>query len=112
LRFPTASSLHPANRGVTLLKVRHSLLWPEFANSGQASRAFVLSDVGTGAAERAGELREILVGWRTEDRETPGAMPPEELCLRDKSFSLKFISDPAKLFTVGCGEVDGLLAAG
>ena len=77
-----------------------------------ASQAFVLSDVGTGAAGRAGELCEILAGWSAEDREAPAAMPPEALCLRDKSFSLKFISDPAKLFTVGCGEVRDLLAAG
>jgi hypothetical protein len=77
-----------------------------------ASQAFVLSDVGTAAAGRAGELREILTGWRTEDRDAPGAMPPEGLCLRRKTFSLTFIFGSAKLFTVGCGVAVGFLAAG
>ena len=69
-----------------------------------ASRAFVLSDVGTGAAGRAGELPSILTGLGKRDRDAPGAMPPEGFCLRRKSFSLTFISGSAKLFTVGCGE--------
>lgn len=77
-----------------------------------ASQAFVLSDVGTGAAGRAGELFSILTGSRKEDRDAPGAMPPEGFCLRRKSFSLTFIVDSAKLFTVDCGAAVGFLAAG
>jgi len=77
-----------------------------------ASRAFVLSDVGTGAAGRAGELRSILAGSAANDRDAPGAMPPEEYCLRRKSFSLTFIFGSAKLFTVDCGAAVGFLAAG
>ena len=77
-----------------------------------ASQAFVLSDVGTAAAERAGELGEILAGLSTEDRDAPGAMPPERLCLRRKTFSLTFIFDSAKLFTAGCGAALGFLAVG
>ena len=76
-----------------------------------ASRAFVLSDVGTGAAGRAGELFSILTGSVTKDRDAPGAMPPEGFCLRCKTFSLTFIFDSAKLFTVGCGEGAGALLA-
>jgi hypothetical protein len=78
----------------------------------EASRAFVLSDVGTAAAGRAGELRSILAGSETKDRDAPGAMPPEGFCLRGKTFSLTFIFGSAKLFTVGCGAAVGFLAAG
>ena len=77
-----------------------------------ASRAFVLSDVGTGAARPAGELFSILTGLVTKDRDGSGAMPPEGFCLRSKSFSLTFIFGSAKLFTVDCGAAVGFLAAG
>ena len=77
-----------------------------------ASQAFVLSDVGTAAAGRAGELCEILAGWDAEDRDAPGAMPPEAFCLRRKTFSLTFIFGSAKLFTVGCGAAVSFLAVG
>jgi len=77
-----------------------------------ASRAAVLSDVGTDAAERAGVLRVILVGWGAKDRDPLGAMRPEAGCLGRESFSPEFILAAAKLFTVGCGGGEGLLAAG
>jgi hypothetical protein len=79
-----------------------------------ASRAIVLSDVGTGAAGRPGELLLILEGWETKDRDPSGAMRPEELCLGRKTFSLQFMFGSAKLFTGGCGErgAGALLAGG
>jgi hypothetical protein len=78
-----------------------------------ASRAFVLSDVGTDAAGRAGELRLILVGWEQRDRDPPRAMRPWPECLERKTFSLPFIFGAAKLFTAGCAELfRDLLAVG
>ena len=78
-----------------------------------ASWAFVLSDVGTGAARRAGELGLTFARWDGRDRDPSGAMRPARLCLRRKSFSLRFIPGPAQLFTVGCAELRrALLAAG
>jgi len=76
-----------------------------------ASQAFVLSDVGTDAAGRAGELNPILVGWSKRDRDPPGAMPPWLPCLERKSFSPDFILGAAELFTEDCGEVSGALLA-
>ena len=70
-----------------------------------ASQAFVLSDVGTGAAGRAGELRLILAGLPTDDRDPPGAMRPRQACLERKTFSLHFIVGAAELFTESCGEL-------
>ena len=69
-----------------------------------ASQAVVLSDVGTDAASRAGELRAILAGWDTNDRDPTGAMRPATDCLDRKSFSPAFISAAAKLFTGTCGD--------
>jgi hypothetical protein len=78
-----------------------------------ASRAFVLSDVGTDAAGRTGELCLILEGWATDDRDPPRAMRPWLGCLERTSFSLQFMTGAAKLFTVDCGELtEALLAAG
>src|SRR5690349_19719548 len=68
-----------------------------------ASQAIVLSDVGTGAAGRAGELCLILTGWETEDRDPSGAMRPGRICFGRKSFSLLLISGAAKLFTSAVG---------
>ena len=76
-----------------------------------ASQAFVLSDVGTGAAGRAGELHRILAGLVLDDRDPPGAMRPWQACLGRKGFSLDFISAAAELFTDGCGELSGALLA-
>ena len=76
-----------------------------------ASRAFVLSDVETDAARRAGELRLILVGWATNDRDPPGAMRPWQECPERKTFSLDFIRGTAELLTEGCGELTGALLA-
>jgi hypothetical protein len=76
-----------------------------------ASQAIVLSDVGTDAAGRAGELRSILVGWVTNDRDPPRAMRPWRECLERKSFSLDFIDRAAELFTEDCGELFGALLA-
>jgi len=76
-----------------------------------ASRAIVLSDVGTGAASRPGELTSILAGWEKDDRDPAGAMRPEEGCFGRKSFSLEFIFGAAQLFTVGCGELFRALLA-
>src|SRR5881394_3421921 len=79
----------------------------------EASRAVVLSDVGTGAARRTGKLGSILAGWVTNDRDPSGAMRPAGLCLGRKSFSPPFILGAAQLFTAGCGEFFGdLLASG
>jgi hypothetical protein len=40
-------------------------------------------------------------------------MRPRQECLERKTFSLHFIVDAAKLFTVGCGELGrALLTAG
>ena len=72
-----------------------------------ASQAFVLSDVGTGAAGRAGELGTILSGLVLQDRDPPGAMRPWQTCLERKSFSLDFTFGAAELFTEGSGEVLG-----
>src|SRR5262245_42084977 len=38
-----------------------------------ASRAFILSDVATGAARGTDKLRLILAGWETKDRDPPSA---------------------------------------
>jgi len=80
----------------------------------KASRAVVLSDVGTDATRGPGELGEILGGWSAKDRDPSGAMQPKGAFLGRKSFSPQFILDSAKLFTGGCGELcaDALLAAG
>jgi len=78
-----------------------------------ASRAIVLSDFGTGAARRTGELRETFARLGTNDRAPSGAMRPAGLCLGRKSFSLAFIFGATQLFTAGCGELDwALLASG
>jgi hypothetical protein len=78
-----------------------------------ASRAVVLSDVETDAARGAGELREILAGCGTNDRDPSGAMRPEEGCLGRKMLSASFMVGSAKLFTAGCGELLlALLAVG
>jgi len=78
-----------------------------------ASRAIVLSDVWTGAARRAGELRLILEGLKTDDRDPSRAMRPEEACLGRKIVSAQFTLGAAKLFTAGCGELcAGALLAG
>jgi len=78
-----------------------------------ASWAFVLSDVGTDAAGRAGELALILAGSIKRDRDPPRAMRPWQACPERKSFSLDFIFGAAELFTEGCGElIEALLAFG
>ena len=76
-----------------------------------ASWALVLSDVGTDAARRTGELRAILEGFDTDDREPPRAMRPWQACLERKTFSLDFIFRAAELFTFGCGALDRVLLA-
>jgi len=76
-----------------------------------ASWALVLSDVGTDAAGRTGELRAILKGSGTDDREPPRAMRPGQACLERKSFSLDFIFRAAELFTFGCGALARTLLA-
>ena len=76
-----------------------------------ASWAVVLSDVWTGAAGRAGELREILVGCDAKDRDPPGAMRPWQECLDRNSFSPDFTSGSAELFTERCGELARALLA-
>ena len=76
-----------------------------------ASQAIVLSDVGTDAAGRAGELALILVGWIKRDRDPPGAMRPWQECLERKTFSPGFILGAAELFTEDCGEVSRALLA-
>ena len=70
-----------------------------------ASQAFVLSDVGTDAAGRAGKLRGILAGSDANDRDPPRAMRPRLECLERKSFSLAFIFGSAELFTEDCGKL-------
>ncbi len=76
-----------------------------------ASQAFVLSDVGTGAAGQAGELALILAGLGTSDRDLPGAMRPWQDCLERKTFRPDFIGGAAELFTEGSGELPGALLA-
>jgi len=73
-----------------------------------ASRAVVLSDIGTAAAGRTGELREAFARRDANDREPSGAMRPGIFLPRRKLFVA------AELFTVGCGELvlRALLAAG
>jgi len=72
-----------------------------------ASRAIVLSDIGTGAAERTGKLLSAFVGRITNDREPFRAMRPASTLPGRKLFVA------AELFTVGCGELPwALLAAG
>jgi len=79
----------------------------------EASRAVVLSDVGTGAAGRAGELGLVFVRSTGLDRAPSGAMRPEAGCLVRKSFSPGFMLAAAELFTEGCGEnLRALLALG
>jgi len=70
-----------------------------------ASWAFVLSDVGTGAAGRTGKLGEILSGLDAKDREPPRAMRPGPDCLERKTFSPLFISALPELFTESWGEL-------
>jgi hypothetical protein len=78
-----------------------------------ASKAVVLSDVGTDAAGRAGKLREILEGCGADDRDPPRAMRPWQGCLERKLFSLDFMIGAAELFTEDCGELPvALLALG
>jgi hypothetical protein len=76
-----------------------------------ASWALVLSDVGTDAAGRTGELCAILEGSDTDDREPPRAMRPWQACLERKTFSLDFIFRAAELFTFGCGALIRTLLA-
>lgn len=76
-----------------------------------ASWALVLSDVGTDAAGRTGELCEILEGWNADDREPPRAMRPGQACLERKTFSLDFIFRAAELFTFGSGALVWTLLA-
>jgi hypothetical protein len=77
-----------------------------------ASQAFVLSDVWTGAARGAGELRSILAGLDERDRDPSGAMRPETLCLIRKSFSPEFLFESAQLFTAGSDELLRALLVG
>jgi hypothetical protein len=77
----------------------------------EASWAVVLSDVGTGAARRPGELPLFLKGSAVDDRDPSGAMRPGLVCTGCKSFSLYFVFGAAELFTEGCGELLGLLLA-
>src|SRR5216683_2794285 len=70
-----------------------------------ASRAVVLSDVGTDAARPSGELSRILVGWAKKDRDPSGAMRPEQACLGRESFSPEFMFGAAKLFTSAAGRL-------
>src|SRR6266700_628069 len=76
-----------------------------------ASRAVVLSDVGTGAARQAGELPGILVGSVLKDRDPPRAMRPWQECPERETCSLNFIGAAAELFTFGCGALDRTLLA-
>ena len=76
-----------------------------------ASRALVLSDVGTRAAGWAGKLGSILVGCVMSDRDPPGAMRPGQGCLARKSFSLAFMVRAAELFTEGAEALPGVLLA-
>jgi hypothetical protein len=72
-----------------------------------ASRAIVLSDIVTAAAEGAGKLREVFVRRGANDRDPLRAMRPVSNLAGRKFFVA------AELFTVGCGELPGaLLAAG
>jgi hypothetical protein len=72
-----------------------------------ASQAVVLSDILTAAPGRAGKLCSAFVRRRTDDRDPPRAMRPEA------SISGRKLFVPAKLFTVGCGELAlALLATG
>jgi len=76
-----------------------------------ASKAIVLSDVGTGATGRAGKLPQILVGCKETDRDPPGAMRPRQSCLERKTFSPDFIFSAAELFTDGEESPGKLLLA-
>lgn len=77
----------------------------------EASQAVVLSDVGPGAAGRAGELALIFMRPTALDRAPSGAMRPEAGCLVRKCFSRGFMLAAAELFTKGCGEVTWALLA-
>jgi hypothetical protein len=72
-----------------------------------ASRAVVLSDIGTAEIGRAGELREAFARRDTNDRDPSKAARPAFILAGRKFFVA------AELLTVGCGELPmALLAAG
>ena len=76
-----------------------------------ASQAVVLSDVGTDAAGRAGELTLILAGLGDDDRDPTRAMRPWQECPERKGLSLNFILGSAELFTEACGNCLGAFLA-
>jgi hypothetical protein len=77
-----------------------------------ASWAIVLSDFGTGAAARPGELSVTFVRSYVRDRVPRGAMPPGWLYSGGKTCSLGFFIGVAQLLTAGCGELFRALLAG